>query len=166
MARLTEQQPPAVAGSPTQGGDIRARWAWVEPTVWTERMLTALETGVKGGKWFSLIDKVWHEKVLKTAWKRVKDNAGSHGVDGITVQRFEARLEDELRRLNEQLRTGRYRPLPVRRKWILKPGRREKRPLGIPKADHQRWPNAYFRAHGLFSLAAAHAAECQSRSSC
>ena len=34
------------------------RWAWVEPRVWTERMLTALETGIKGGKWFSLIDKV------------------------------------------------------------------------------------------------------------
>ena len=42
-----------------QAGEIRARWAWVEPAVWTERMLTALEEGVKGGKWFSLIDKVY-----------------------------------------------------------------------------------------------------------
>ena len=41
-----------------QAGDIGARWAWVEPAVWTERMLTALENGVKGGKWFSLMDKV------------------------------------------------------------------------------------------------------------
>ena len=45
-----EAQPPA---------GIRARWDWAEPTVWTERMLTALETGVKGGKWFRLIDKVY-----------------------------------------------------------------------------------------------------------
>jgi RNA-directed DNA polymerase len=87
---------------------------------------------VKGGKWFSLIDKVWSEKVLKTAWQRVKTNAGSYGVDGITVHQFETRLADELHRLSEQLRLGCYQPLPVRRKWIPKPGRREKRPLGIP----------------------------------
>lgn len=39
-----------------QAGDIRARWAWVKPEVWTDRMLTALENGVKGGTWYSLID--------------------------------------------------------------------------------------------------------------
>lgn len=132
MNRQTEPHPPTVAATSTQGGDIHARWAWVEPTVWTERMLTALEIGVKGGKWFSLIDKVWSEKVLKAAWERVKANAGSHGVDGITVQRFEARLEDEIHRLSEQLRADCYHPRAVRRKWIPKPGRREKRPLGIP----------------------------------
>jgi hypothetical protein len=33
-----------------QAGEIRERWKWVEPSVWTERMLTALEKGVKGGK--------------------------------------------------------------------------------------------------------------------
>lgn len=53
-----EAKPSAVGESPTQGGDIRARWAWVEPTVWTDRMLEALENGVKGGKWYSLMDKV------------------------------------------------------------------------------------------------------------
>ena len=63
-----------------QVGEIHGRWSWVEPSVWTERMLTALETGVKGGKW---------------------------------------------------LRRGRGK-------------------------DHQRWPNAYFAEHGLFSLVAAH----------
>jgi len=36
----------------------------VEPKVWTERMLTALVQGVKGGKWFSLIDKVHPERTL------------------------------------------------------------------------------------------------------
>jgi RNA-directed DNA polymerase len=95
-------------------------------------MLTALEQGVKGGKWFSLIDKVWSEKVLKAAWQRVKANAGSHGVDGITVHRFAARLEDEIHRLSAELRADRYHPQAIRRQWIPKPGRREKRPLGIP----------------------------------
>jgi len=37
---------------------LRQRWSWVEASIWTDRMLTALENGVKGGKWFSLIDKV------------------------------------------------------------------------------------------------------------
>jgi RNA-directed DNA polymerase len=95
-------------------------------------MLTALEEGVKGGKWFSLIDKVWSEKVLKAAWQRVKTNAGSYGVDGITVHRFEARLEEEIRRLSTELRADCYHPRAIRRKWIPKPGSREKRPLGIP----------------------------------
>ena len=45
------------ASGPKQGGEFRARWAWAEPSVWTERMLTALESGVKGGVWFSLMDK-------------------------------------------------------------------------------------------------------------
>ena len=46
-----EEKPPTVpweAGA-KQGGEARARWAWTEPSVWTARMLTALETGVKGG---------------------------------------------------------------------------------------------------------------------
>ena len=115
-----------------QGGDTRARWAWVEPAVWTDRMLAALENGVKGGKWFSLIDKVWSEKVLTAAWARVNANAGSQGVDGMTVHRFGQRLDEEIRRLSEQVRDGSYRPLAVRRKWIPKPGSKEQRPLGVP----------------------------------
>ena len=59
-----------------QAGEIRARWAWVEPSVWTERMLTALEEGVKGGKWFSLIDKVYALTNLRAAFAEVKANAG------------------------------------------------------------------------------------------
>jgi hypothetical protein len=44
---------PTVARAPTakQVGETPSRWTWVEPAVWTERMLTALETGVKGGTW-------------------------------------------------------------------------------------------------------------------
>ena len=47
--RQTEDQPEAVSARTIRAGEVRARWAWTEPTVWTERMLTALEEGVKGG---------------------------------------------------------------------------------------------------------------------
>jgi RNA-directed DNA polymerase len=60
---------------------IRARWAWTAPEVWTDRMLTALEEGVKGDVWFSLIDKVYAERTLKAAWQHVKANGGAAGVD-------------------------------------------------------------------------------------
>ena len=46
----TEKEPAGVPATAKQAGDIRARWAWAEPAVWTERMLTALEEGIKGGK--------------------------------------------------------------------------------------------------------------------
>jgi hypothetical protein len=54
MSETTEYQLEAVPPGARRSGDTRSRWAWVEPLVWTERMLTALEQGVKGGKWFSL----------------------------------------------------------------------------------------------------------------
>jgi len=129
----TQDQPAAVPCAATQAGDIRARWAWVEATVWTERMLAALEQGVKGGKWFSLIDKVYALPNLRAAFARVKANAGAAGVDRQTIKMFEVHLEANLRQLAEELRAGTYRPRPVRRAWIAKLGKRqEKRPLGIP----------------------------------
>jgi RNA-directed DNA polymerase len=121
-----------VAATPQQGEDIRARWAWVEPSVWTDRMLAALENGVKGGKWFRLCDKVWNPANLQAAWKRVRANHGGSGVDGQTVHAYDRRWQQELLCLQDLLRGDRYVPQPVRRVWIPKPGRREKRPLGIP----------------------------------
>ena len=59
-AGQAEAQPEAVSAGATRAGERRARWAWTEPSVWTERMLTALEEGVKGGRWYSLMDKVYH----------------------------------------------------------------------------------------------------------
>ncbi len=115
-----------------QAGEVRARWAWTEPAVWTERMLTALEQGVKGGKWFSLIDKVYALPNLRQAFARVKANAGAAGVDHVTIEEFERHLEANLEKLSRQLRDGSYRPQAVRRAWIPKPGGKEKRPLGIP----------------------------------
>ena len=125
--------PPApVPPGAKQAGETPARWAWVEPSVWTPRMLTALDVGVKGGQWFSLIDKVYAPANLRAAFARVKANRGSAGVDHVTVGRFEAHLDEELDRLHESLRDGTYRPQAIRRAWIPKPGRPQKRPLGIP----------------------------------
>jgi RNA-directed DNA polymerase len=95
-------------------------------------MLTALERGVKGGKWFSLIDKVYSEANLTSAFAEVARNGGSAGVDRRTIATFEARKVENCRHLSELVRTGRYEPQPIRRVWIPKPGRKEKRPLGIP----------------------------------
>ena len=58
-------------------------WGWVETSVWTKRMLAALGNGVKGGKWFSLIDKVYDRCTLEAAWKRVAANRGAAGVDRV-----------------------------------------------------------------------------------
>jgi RNA-directed DNA polymerase len=95
-------------------------------------MLAALERGIKGGKWFSLIDKVWSEKTLELAWEKVRSNAGACGVDGITVERFSIGTQRRLLAVNEHLKEGSYQPKPVKRVWIDKPGSAEKRPLGIP----------------------------------
>src|SRR6266545_7548964 len=94
-------------------------------------MLAALENGVKGGKWFSLIDKVYRKQTLKAAWQKVKGNAGAAGVDGQSVERFEAGAEVYLEELEQALRTGAYRPQPIRRVEIPKGGGKM-RPLGIP----------------------------------
>jgi len=115
-----------------QVGEVQARWAWTEPAVWTERMLTALEVGVKGGIWFSLIDKVYKARNLRAAFAKVKANQGAAGVDHQTIEMFEAILETNLTRVSQQLADGSYRPQAVRRQWIAKPGSSEKRPLGIP----------------------------------
>ena len=115
-----------------QAGEVRARWAWAEPCVWTERMLTALEVGVKGGKWFSLIDKVSAPRVLLWAFARVKANGGAAGVDHQTIAMYEQQLEQQTEYLARTLQEGSYQPAAIRREWIPKAGSREERPLGIP----------------------------------
>ncbi len=121
------------ARPPTQAEEaLRQKWHWVEPTVWTDRMLRALENGVKGGKWFSLSDKVQDERNLRAGFYGVWRNDGSAGVDSQSVAGFERHLEKELAKLRSELKEGRYRPHPVRRVYIDKPGSPEKRPLGIP----------------------------------
>ena len=53
--RRKEDKPALVSDRIKQAGETRDRWSWIEPDVWTECMLTALDEGVKGGKWFSLL---------------------------------------------------------------------------------------------------------------
>jgi RNA-directed DNA polymerase len=127
-----EEARPAAVPEAKQAGEVRARWAWAEPRVWTERMLTALEVGVKGGKWFSLIDKVSAPRVLLRAFEQVKANGGAAGVDHQTIAMYEQRLEQHTEYLARTLKEGSYQPAAVRREWIPKPGSKEKRPLGIP----------------------------------
>jgi RNA-directed DNA polymerase len=95
-------------------------------------MLTALENGVGGGKWFSLIDKVAAPENLFAAYVTVAEHKGAAGVDHLTVEDFGKGLTERLDRLETTLRDGRYRPQEVKRVWIPKPGSREERPLGIP----------------------------------
>jgi RNA-directed DNA polymerase len=129
--KQSESQAPAVSARTTQGAETHGRWSWVEASVWNERMLAALENGVKGGKWFSLIDKVYRAETLRAAWQKVKANAGAAGVDGQSVERFAARAELYLEELGTALKRGSYRPQPVRRVEIPKGGGKF-RPLGIP----------------------------------
>jgi RNA-directed DNA polymerase len=114
------------------GETLPEKWDWVEHSIWTERMLEALMKGVKGGVWFSLIDKVFRPGTLYAAWATVKRNRGSAGTDHQSIKGFEQDLVMEIERLAEELRTGSYRPRPIRRVYIDKPGSKEKRPLGIP----------------------------------
>jgi len=93
-------------------------------------MLAALDNGVTGGKWYSLMDKVTAPRTLAAAWKRVAANKGAAGVDGISITRFKARASHYLAELARDLRAGRYQPLPARRVHIPK-GQGKTRPLGI-----------------------------------
>ena len=106
-------------------------WKWVEAAVWTKRMLAALGNGVKGGTWFSLIDKVYNPKTLKAAWKKVASNRGAAGVDKISIKRFRSNALFYLAELGRELHDGTFQPSAVRRVHIPKDGKKT-RPLGIP----------------------------------
>lgn len=132
MKDTTSEGRPATVAKPKQAGEAQGKWAWAERTVWTDRMLAALERGVKGGRWFALIDKVYSPKNLAASWKKVRSNRGAAGMDGITLLRFEDRLERELEELSRELREDTYQPRSVKRVRIPKPGTSDTRPLGIP----------------------------------
>ena len=120
----------AKQGTDATGGERRGLW-WAEASIWTERMVSALENGVKGGKWFSLVDKVIRPATLEAAWQRVARNQGAAGVDGQSTERFAIHAERYLRELQASLADGSYRPQPVKRVEIPK-GDGKTRPLGIP----------------------------------
>ena len=123
----------AAATPPRQAGEARDPWGWVERSVWTERMLRRLTSREPADRvWFTLVDKTYAPANLRSAFEKVWRKGGSAGADAQTVAHFARHAEEELQRLQEQLRQGRYRPQPLRRAWITKPGSKEKRPLGIP----------------------------------
>jgi RNA-directed DNA polymerase len=130
MVEKEAQRAPAVPARTTQGAETR-NWSWVEASVWTDRMVSALENGVKGGRWYSLMDKVFAPATLEAAWESVQVNDGAAGVDGQSIERFEAQEEVYLAELATALREGKYRPQPIRRVEIPK-GDGRTRPLGIP----------------------------------
>ncbi len=132
MTTPREAQPSSVPATAKQGGEVLDRWLWTEPSVWTERMLTALEEGVKGQVWFSLIDKVFRERNLSASFGNVAANDGAPGVDYVTVKEFGEHREAHLGKLAASLRGGTYQPQAIRRMYIPKPGSDEQRPLGIP----------------------------------
>jgi len=86
----------------------------------------------ESNKWFSLIDKVSSDRTLAIGWKKVKSNAGSCGVDGITVGTFAKDSEKRLLAVKEHIKQGTYQAKPIKRVYIPKAGSSEKRPLGIP----------------------------------
>jgi RNA-directed DNA polymerase len=131
--RSADQKPSRVRQQGLEhDGQILSQWDWVEREVWSERMLEALARGVRGGKWHSLYDKVYGLSNLKAAWSRVKANRGGGGVDRMSIADFAEDADSRLEQLSKALREGSYKPQPVKRTYIAKPGSANKRPLGIP----------------------------------
>src|ERR1700686_2073409 len=106
MSTTPEKQPVPVPATAKQTGEVLERWLWTEPAVWTERMLTALEQGVKGGVWFSLMVKVFAESNLRASYGKVAANGGAPGVDHVTVEAFGNDLEGNVAKLAAALRDG------------------------------------------------------------
>ena len=132
MTIRKEKQPTTVPFAATPAGEPPSVEDWANRWVWTDRMLTALRQGVRGGRWHTLIDKVYEPPNVVMASSSVMANEGAAGVDQQTVDDFWEHHATEVTRLSEALRTDTYRPQAVRRVWIPKPGSTEKRPLGIP----------------------------------
>ena len=85
-------------------------------------------------KFGALYDKIYREDVLMAAWLKVRANHGAPGVDRQDFEEIEKEVggNEFLAEIREELRSYRYRPKAVLRRWIDKPGKAEKRPLGIP----------------------------------
>ena len=130
---MTQQAASGVPEKARQGAEARRRgqWWWTEASIWTDRMVSALGNSVKGGKWYSLMDKVVRPTTLEAAWRKVARNHGAAGVDGQSIERFAAQADRYLSELQHRLEDGSYQPHPVKRVEIPK-GDGRTRPLGIP----------------------------------
>jgi RNA-directed DNA polymerase len=120
-----------------QDREVPPQWDWTEAEVWTERMLATLERGIKGGKWFSLIDKVWKMGNLQRAVAKVASGKSSNKSDGRKCRRYAQQSAKRLPHLQKMLQEGRYEPKAAQRVWIPKLGSKEMRPLGIPPVENR-----------------------------
>lgn len=128
----SKSKEPSVSVKPAkQGSSNLSESTWIDRTVWNDRMLAALDNGVKGKKWFSLNDKVRRRQTLENGWHDVMANNGGAGVDGQSIERVAAKIGKYLDELERSLRTGEYEPSAIRRVEIPK-GKGKKRPIGIP----------------------------------
>ncbi len=80
----------------------------------------------------SLFEKLCDQGDLLTGFEAVKRNGGAPGVDGVTIADFESRIDEELAQLSMDLKSWSYKPSPVKRVEIPKPGNAGVRLLGIP----------------------------------
>ena len=129
MTRQTEN-PPAIVPEAQQAGIASRIFACAKPCVWTLRMLMALITGVEGGRWFRLFDKVFSERNLLAACQQVTRKKGAPGVDHVSTEEFTRQIPENLWQLSDSLKDGTYLPQDIRRVHIPKPGTHETRPLG------------------------------------
>lgn len=105
---------------------------WMEASIWTPRMVATLKNGVKGGRWFSVVDKVYKTENLEASYRKVHRNKGKPGIDYVTTETFGENLEENITKLTQQLKDGTYHPSALKRVMIPKPGSNEMRPLSIP----------------------------------
>lgn len=127
---LLPQGAARVDESPKQAAGVRLSEASRE--IWTKGMLETLARGIKGGVWFSLIDKVWNPEHLRLGAKEVIRNKGAAGIDHRGWEELKSELNAEVETVSLQLRERRFEVKPVKRVWIEKLGSTELRPLGIP----------------------------------
>src|SRR3979411_1472808 len=102
MAKRTDQRPATGHCGATQDGQPPPVREWGNRLVWTARMLTALEQGVRGGRWHTLIDKVYQPSNLWLASMHVLGNQGAAGVDQQTVEEFGMQDMAETQRLSDE----------------------------------------------------------------
>ena len=97
-----------------------------------QRRLWSTAKRQPGRRFHALLDRIYRRDVLWEAWRRVRSNGGAAGVDGETIRAIEQRGSGEfLAEIQAALRAGRYRPSPVKRRYIPKADGKQ-RPLGIP----------------------------------
>ena len=85
-------------------------------------------------KYHSLYGQLLRDRVLMNAWKKVKANRGSGGIDGVTIKEYAKNEQENILKLLEKLKAKEYKPTPVRRVYIPKKDGK-KRPLGIPTLE-------------------------------